>query len=311
LIKAGTFYPPQATTAEARLHFYSDVFPTVEVDSSYYAMPSAANARLWAERTPPGFTFHVKAFRLFTFHWTEPKSLPKDLRPIAPLEKDRFYFRDASQELRNEMVSRFNDAIAPLSENDRLGIVLLQFPKWVTPRPDVFDHILWMQSALEGRQVAVEFRNKAWLKEERVKATLKWLEDNKLSYVCVDEPQGFPSSVPPVAAATTDVAYVRFHGRNHGNWEKPGQATIDRFDWYYKDEELQEWMPRIRSLQEEAREVHLLFNTNKGDQGPYNAIKLGRMLGDGLGDEDVVRSVERRVGLAAEQLEMGVVTGRI
>jgi len=310
LLKAATFYPGRAATADERLRFYSAVFPIVEVDSSYYALPSAANARLWSERTPPGFKFHIKAFRLFTFHWTEVKSLPKDLKSIAPLEKDRFYFRDASNELRNELMNRFSRAIAPLSETGKLGIVLLQFPKWVTPRPDAFDHILRMQSALRPHQVAVEFRNKAWLTEQRGKETLRWLEDNKLAFVCVDEPQGFVSSVPPVAAATTDIAYARFHGRNQGNWEKPGQSVIDRFDWYYKDEELREWLPKIRTLQEEAREVHLLFNTNKGDQGPFNAIKLGRMLGEGLGDEEAVRSVEPRLGLVGEQLELGAGVGR-
>jgi uncharacterized protein YecE (DUF72 family) len=164
LIKSGTFYPPKATTAEEKLRFYSDVFPVVEVDSSYYALPSANNARLWVERTPPSFIFHIKAFRLFTMHWTEPRVLPKDLRPLSPMEKDRFYLKDAPEELRSELINRFNRAITPLSEAGKLGMVLLQFPKWVTPRSDVFEHILAMQKAFRPHRVAVEFRNRVWSK---------------------------------------------------------------------------------------------------------------------------------------------------
>lgn len=80
LIESGRFYPPQANTAEERLRYYATQFPVVEVDSTYYGLPSERNALLWAERTPPGFVFHVKAFRLFTQHQTPPQALPRDVR---------------------------------------------------------------------------------------------------------------------------------------------------------------------------------------------------------------------------------------
>src|SRR5258705_3864280 len=84
LIASKRFYPPGCSSAEARLRFYASQFPLVEVDSSYYAMPSASNSALWAERTPDGFTFNMKAFRLFTGHQTERKVFPKDLQSELP-----------------------------------------------------------------------------------------------------------------------------------------------------------------------------------------------------------------------------------
>ncbi|MFQ5860445.1 MAG: DUF72 domain-containing protein [Dehalococcoidia bacterium] len=298
LIQAGTFYPSLATSPEARLRFYSSIFPTVEVDSSYYSLPTVTNSGLWVERTLPSFRFHVKMFRLFTLHWTEPNVLPTDLRALAPRESKRFYLRDTPEELRGELLRRFVDALLPLDSAGKLGVVLLQFPRWIAPRRDTYDHILAIKEALSQFQVAVEFRNKAWLEGEREEKTLQWLEDHKLAFVCVDEPQGFSSSVPPVARVTADIAYIRFHGRNRETWEAPARSSAERFDWYYSDEELEEWVPRIRSLEEEAAEVHVLFNTNNRDQGPHNAIRLGRLLGGGLGEDHVVAAVQATLGLS-------------
>ena len=297
LIRASTFYPKGVSSAEARLRYYASIFPTVEVDSSYYSLPTTDTTKAWVERTPPGFIFHVKAFRLFTLHWAEPRVLPPDLRPLAPDGK-RFYYASASNEFVDGLMERFIEALLPLDSAGKLGLVLLQFPQWVTPKSENRDHILAMKEALSQFNVAVEFRNHTWLNGDTDK-TLHWLEDNGLTFVCVDEPQGFVSSVPPLAAVSSDVAYVRFHGRNGNTWEARTQSSAERFDWYYREEELREWTTRVYALQEQAREVHLLFNTNNQDQGPYNAIKLGRMLGQGLGDESALRAAEERMQLSA------------
>ncbi len=297
LVQAGTFYPSWASTPEARLRFYAAIFPTVEVDSTYYSMPSARNSALWVERTPEKFKFHIKMFRLFTYHWTQPQALPSDLRGLAPAEKERFYLKDAPGELREELLGRFTEALLPLDSAGKLGVVLLQFPKWVPPRREVFDHILALKEALPQFSLAVEFRNKAWLDGDRTERTLRWLREHGLTFVCVDEPQGFPSSLPPVAEATSDIAYVRFHGRNAATWERASETSAERFDWYYRDEELQEWVPKVRYLQEQAREVHLVFNTNNRDQGPHNAIRMGRLLGEGLGDPQAVQQAALSMGI--------------
>src|SRR3974377_679170 len=98
LIASG-WYPPEADTPEKRAVFLARQFSLVEVDASYYAMPAEQTARSWAERTPAGFTFNVKAFSLFTQHPTPVKALPADLREAAAKAgKDRVYLKDVDPE---------------------------------------------------------------------------------------------------------------------------------------------------------------------------------------------------------------------
>ena len=259
LVDSGLFYPPSVKTPEERLRFYASQFPVVEVDSSYYGMPSERNSALWVERTPDPFLFHFKAFSPFTHHPTPPRALPKDMRealPQALQQRRSLYLRDLSGELIVELWARFESALLPLDSAGKLGLVLLQFPRWFLPGSDSLGHIQECRRRLPQYRLAVEFRNASWLSDRNRERALRFLEEHRLAFVAVDEPQGFQSSVPPVAVATSDVAYVRFHGRNADTWEKRGATASDRFDYYYTDRELQEWVPRVRSLQAQAREVH-------------------------------------------------------
>jgi uncharacterized protein YecE (DUF72 family) len=281
LIQAGTFYPPEARTAEARLSYYASQFDIVEIDSSYYAMPSRRNATLWVERTPEGFTFDIKAFRLFTGHPTQPQALPADIRGSLPAplaQKKHLYYRDLPDELLGHLWGRFDDALLPLDSAGKLGVVLFQFPPWFHPGIAQMDHILACRERLARYTIAVEFRNNRWLSEQNRAATLSFLRQHTLPFVCVDEPQGFASSVPPIAAVTGATGIVRFHGRKAETWEAKNASPTERFDYYYDEGELAQWAQRIRECAESASEVHVLFNTNNGDQGVVNARLMGRLL---------------------------------
>jgi len=285
LIESGEFYPRANMTAEERLRFYALQFPLVEVDSTYYALPSPRITSLWADRTPAGFTFDIKAFRLFTGHWTEKSAFPKDMQadlPPLPASKRGYYYKDVAAEMTDEMWRRFNEALDPLANADKLGLVLFQFPQWLRPSSEVKNRVLEAQSRLPGRRLAVEFRHRSWVDEKHRSDTVHFLREHNLTFVSVDEPQGFPSSLPPLALATSDIAYVRFHGRNAATWEARASSSAERFDWYYTPEELSEWVPRIRALQAETRAVHALMNTNRGNQGPTNARLLARLLQEPL-----------------------------
>ena len=136
LIDSGRFYPPTAKSPEERLRFYAENFPIVEVDSTYYGLPSDRNSALWVERTPPDFTFDLKAFALFTQHPAAVRSLPKEVREVLPAavqEKANVYYRDLPAELRDDMWQRFASALLPLDSAGKLGVVLFQFPPWFLP----------------------------------------------------------------------------------------------------------------------------------------------------------------------------------
>lgn len=282
LIRCGRFYPSWARSAEARLQFYASQFRLVEVDSSYYSMPREATSRLWVERTGENFLFDVKAFRLFTQHPTPVKSLPRDIREALPEEtkqKANIYQRDLPVGLLSELWARFERALLPLDSAGKLGVVLFQFPPWFYPGDEQREYILSCKERLPQYRLAIEFRHNSWLNEKNRERTLDFLRENDLPFVCVDEPQCFKSSVPPVAEVTSDISLVRFHGRNAEAWEKKGVTVAERFNYLYSEAELAEWVPRINELASRTRQLHILFNNCYEDKAVSNARQIGLMLG--------------------------------
>lgn len=276
---ATDFYPREASTAEKRLQHYARNFSLVEVDSTYYSMLTESTARLWVERTPEDFTFDVKAFRLFTQHPAQLQALPKDVTALLPpTDKANVYYRDIPEDVRDLLWQRFSDGLLPLDSAGKLGVVLFQFPEWFFPGKGSIAHLIECKQKLPQYRLAVEFRNGAWLSESRRQETLDFLRENDLVYVSVDEPQGFRSSVPPVAEATSDIAVVRFHGRNNDNWERKGITVAERFKYLYKDEELGEWLPKLAELASKAKQLHILFNNCYADYGVRNARDIDRLI---------------------------------
>lgn len=279
------WYPDEAATPEDRLRYYATQFPLVEVDSTYYSLPAERTAVLWAERTPDHFTFDFKSFRLFTGHPTPLKALPKVVREALPAElrsKTNVYQSDLPQELVNEIWDMYRKALMPVHSAGKMGAVFLQYPKWFFYGKDSMQRILDAREHLPDYRIAVEFRQPSWMSEGNVDKTLAFLRDNGIAYTCVDEPQGTKASVPPIAAVTTsDLSVVRFHGRRQETWDKPGVGVEERFKYLYSEGELSDWVPKIRELQEDTREVHALMNNCYADFGVRNAQQLGALLGVG------------------------------
>ena len=281
LILSGRFYPSWAKSAEARLQFYASQFGVVEVDSTYYALPNEKVTGLWVNRTADGFIFDVKAFRLFTQHPTPPAAFPADIRGAFPeniRDKANLYLKDLPGELVKELWARFAGALLPLDSAGKLGVVLFQFPSWYYPGDESRQYILSCQEKLPQYRVVVEFRHDSWLNEKNRERTLRFLRDGNLPFVCVDEPQGFRSSVPPVAEVTSDISVVRFHGRNAETWEKKGISSAGRFNYLYRDDELAEWVPKIQSLSAPTKQLHVLFNNCFEDRAVTNARRMKQIL---------------------------------
>jgi uncharacterized protein YecE (DUF72 family) len=263
LIASG-WYPAEANTPEKRLRFYAGQFPLVEIDSSYYALPAEQTAAAWAERTPAGFTFNVKAFSLFTQHPTPVKALPADLREAAEKTgKSRVYLKDVDPEVTGQAWDRFFAALEPLRQAGKLGAILLQFPPWFP--------IVACAERAAPRQVCVEFRNRTWMTPDNQQETLSFLASHRLPYVCVDMPQGYPSSIPPVVTATSDLALVRLHGHSD-KWDS--KDIYERFGYEYTGEELDDWAGKVRGLAADAELTHVLFNNCYRNYAQVNAQQL-------------------------------------
>lgn len=282
LIKSGQFYPRDCKSPEDRLRFYAANFEIVEVDSSYYALPSAANAVKWAERTPENFVFNVKAYRALTGHQTPKASFPKDLLAAlgdvaASTKKTNLYYKDLPPEIRDELWKRFIAGIQPLQAAGKLGALHFQFAPWVTYGPKAMAHIEDCAARLPGMTLAVEFRHRSWFEPQNRQATLEFETARKLVNVTVDEPQGFENCIPAVWDVTNpELAILRLHGRNHGTWnDKSAQASSDRFNYEYSDEELDELAEAIAALvRNGVKNIHVIFNNNYGNQGQKNAAQL-------------------------------------
>ena len=263
------WYPQTADTAEKRLAYYARQFPLVEVDATYYGPPAEQTARLWAERTPPGFVFNIKAFSLLTGHPTKVSSIYKDLRPDT--DKKNVYPDDLPPQTYEEIWTRFLTALDPLVEAGKLGALLFQFPPWFGIRKSNKEYLLEVAARCKPLRPVFELRNASWFEGANRNETLDWLRAHRLPYVSVDMPQGHKSSVPPILQATADLAVVRFHGHSD-KWTS--KDIHEKFGYHYSDAELAEWVPRLRALADSADQTHVLMNNCKGDYAQRNARTL-------------------------------------
>ena len=279
----GVFYPKGADSAEERLRYYASQFSVVEVDSTYYALPYKRVAETWVERTPKGFVFDVKAHALMTGQPTEVARLPKAIREELTSqlrEKKRIYRKDLPAELLDAVYAQFREGIEPLIDAGKLGAISVQFPKWVFPSNEARELILETRRRLD-LPIAVEFRHGSWFNEKNAERTVRFLQDNKIPYVAVDEPQGFKSSVPPVVIETNDdLAVFRFHGRNKDNWEKKEISPAERFRYLYDEDELADWTPKIATVAKSTKQTHVVYNNCFSNYGTTNAREAARLLAE-------------------------------
>jgi uncharacterized protein YecE (DUF72 family) len=250
LLKA--WYPRGVSTPKARLAYYAERFDAVEVDSPFYHLPDPAVTGRWAQRTPPEFVFHVKAHATMTHH--------------EPADQATAF-------------AEFRASLEPLELSGKLRGILLQYHPRFVKSPEAKEELARVRQLLDPLVPLVEFRHRSWLEEDERGDTFAFLERSGLAYVSVDAPPTRASNVlPPVAAATHRVAYVRFHGRNVKTWNIRSEKSSDRFDWMYSAEELAEWVPKVGELAGRADEVYALFNNNRDDYAPRSAATFRGLL---------------------------------
>jgi probable DNA metabolism protein len=280
---AGVFYPPAVHDAQGRLAYYASRFSLVEVDATYYALPTEQVAERWAERTPDGFVFDIKAHALMTGHATDVARLPRALRDALPRRLAGATTVRAAElpaELIEEVWRRFIAALAPLQRAGKLGALLLQLPRTLTAA----EHGERMIAALRARAgdlaCAVELRHASWLTgADRTARTLDLLRAHDLAFVMVDAPPGFATSMPRVAAVTSDrLAVVRLHGRRRETWETPVRVVSERYRYLYDAAELGEWVPRIIDVAQRTQGVHVVMNNCHANYGTTNADEITALL---------------------------------
>jgi uncharacterized protein YecE (DUF72 family) len=244
----GPFYPP-GTKPREMLEHYARAFSAVEIDSTYYRVPSAASFESMAERTPPGFLFSVKLPGAATH-------LPADVTAIPP------------------EIGEFRRALEPLAASGKLACGLMQFPNSFKPSPNAEKRLRALRRALPEMQLVAEFRHRDW----QANATLELLAELGIGWSNVDMPH-FAKLLRESADATSEIAYVRFHGRNVKQWWRPETPDL-RYDYLYSAEELEPWVDRVADLRASAgvRETLAFFNNHRSGQAVRNAETFRAML---------------------------------
>ena len=273
---------PQGLPAKDRLPYYAERFRAVEVNSSFYAVPERDTVGRWARITPDDFVFDVKLHRLLSRHAAQLKELPPDLRDeveVGPRGRVRL-----TPELEAAMIEQVKHACEPLDKAGKLRAFLLQLTPAFAPGKHELAELDPVIEGLAPHPVAVEFRHRGWVRDKRVEETLGYLSERRAVFVSVDAPPDDQIPImPPIDAVTRDdLAYLRLHGRNTEGY-LTGKSVAERFGWKYTDDELEEVAGRVRGLAEQAGEVHVLFNNNRGDDAPTSAQRFMSLLGQDPG----------------------------
>ena len=239
-------YYPEGTPRQGWLEFYARDFPVTELNFSYYRVPSASTLQRLAAKTPPDFVFTLKA------------------------HQDMTHNREGNVEVFAEFVG----SLQPLIDSGKFGCILAQFPWSFKADEEGLDYLRFLRQQLSDLPVVIEFRRRDWIRDE----TFEFLEEHDLGFCCVDQPR-FKSLVPPVAVATSSIAYARFHGRNAKKWWRHKEAW-ERYDYTYSDEELVEWVDKIGQLDGEALLTLVYMNNHWQGQAVGTARQL-KMLMEG------------------------------
>ncbi len=238
----GPFYPP-GTRGGEMLDYYQHHFNTVEVNATYYRLPPPGTLHRMAERTPPDFRFMVKLPGALT-HQREGVTQP---------------------------AGEYAAVVEPLQQAGKYAGALAQFPFAFRRSPQSEDYLHRLRDALPGHPLFAEFRHASWAGPD-LEELLRGLG---LGFCSVDEP-ALAGLFPRRAAAVGPVAYVRFHGRNAGQWWSGG---AQRYDYLYNRAELEQWAELIRDLAARAAQTYIFFNNCHAGQAVLNARMMEEILG--------------------------------
>ena len=239
----GVFYPTGIRKGDMLSHYVGS-FPVVEVNATYYRILKPVVLHQMERKTPPGFEFVIKAHKSMT------------------------HSRDAGKGTYDE----FLEMLQPVQDAGKFSGVLAQFPWGFKNNGPAREHLKVLREGLPDIPLFAEFRHDGWIVDD----TFSLLEELGIGYCCVDEPR-LKGLVPPVVKKTSDTGYVRLHGRNAQNWWRRTGGG-DRYDYLYSDEELKDWVGKIRKLAADAKKTYVFFNNCHAGQAATNAQLMQEML---------------------------------
>jgi len=247
-------------TRPVTLPEYAGHFPVVELDTPFYGIPRQSTIEKWQAAVPDGFQYILKANQVMTRHDRD-ETLPETERNLA--------------------FDQFRTAIQPLVTNQKLLTVLFQFPPFFNRTTANIEYLRQVRVLMGNLPVAVEFRSPSWFATPEMRAdVLAYLQSLRFTNVTTDEPHNLNDGIPLDETVTTpDLAMVRLHGRNAEGWFNQGQNwRKTRTLYHYSEEELQDFAAMVKRLDQQAKDVCVIFNNNAGRDAAPNAQRLQEIL---------------------------------
>ena len=260
----GIFYPPKGRRPRGsgkfdELKFYAEHFDTVEVNSSFYRIPSVATTKSWAQRTPAGFEFALKLFQKFTHPEMFQKATGAD-----PLDLDQ------------GDVDEFRAAMDPLARAGKLGALLAQFPASFKNEPNARGYLEWLLERFREYELAIELRHKTW-SDDPVE-TLQMLGAFGAAWVQIDEPKFKLSIRQNLLPNVKTFYYLRLHGRNAKQWWNH-EKSEDRYNYLYSPKELAPIAEAVEDASREVKKAYIYANNHFSAKSVTNAAILKYQLG--------------------------------
>jgi uncharacterized protein YecE (DUF72 family) len=242
----GPFYPSDIKDRDM-LAFYAGRFPAVEINFTYYRLPAARTIAAIARKAP---------------HLSYAVKLTGDITHEGKLTKD--------------LAADYRRGVKPMADAGVLGCLLAQFPWRFKYSPAALEFLKKVAGYFGDLNVVAEFRNDSWVNDD----ALGRLKEMKVGFCNVDEPR-LKGLMPATAAATSDVGYFRFHGRNAKKWWRHEEAA-ERYDYLYTQKELEDWVPRVKEVAAKAKKTYVFMNNHPLGQAVTNAEMMMDLLGVGF-----------------------------
>ncbi len=253
----GPVYPADIREREMLSYYEKELaFNALEVNFTYYSLPSQKSFAAMSQKTSPGFEFVVKAF----------KGMTHEIR-----DKETRRMLD-----NREIFLRFKDSLVPLIQDRKLACVLAQFPYGFFPGRENLDYLQRFKEEMADIPLVFEFRNRTWLSER----TFQFLEMNRIGFCIVDEPR-LPKLMPYLPKATSEIGYFRFHGRNQHWFNAPISV---RYNYLYSEQELKEFIPDVKNITQKTAKTFLFFNNCYSGYAAKNAAQMAKLLQEQEGD---------------------------
>ncbi len=247
----GPIYPPAIRDRDMVPYYEKELgFNALEVNFTYYSLPSQKSFMAMSQKTFKEFEFAVKAFKGMT-HEIRDQGTGKIVN-------------------NQEIFEKFRYSLDPLISEGKLSCVLGQFPFGFFPNRENLDYLERFKNEMSDIPLVFEFRNQTWLKEQ----TFQFLEKKHVGFCIVDEPK-LLKLMPYLPRTTSEIGYFRFHGRNPNWFNVPIKV---RYDYLYSEAELKEFVPDIQQISQRTAKTLVFFNNCYSGSAAKNAAQMVKLL---------------------------------